>query len=102
MKRILQSCVNLACLVSLWGGPALAGQSDCPKGREGLQCRAEAGDARAQFEWGMEMVMGRVPGASHLTALVWFDKAAKQGHQEAESMIARMSLSTEPGGSCGK
>jgi TPR repeat protein len=48
---------------------------------------AERGDAGGQFELGMMFFYGQGVPQSELEAIVWFRKAAEQGHAEAQAAL---------------
>ena len=53
---------------------------------ERLRIKAEQGDANAQYELGLLWLKGLVP---YDEAIEWFEKAAKQGHEEAKRETER-------------
>ncbi len=56
---------------------------------------AEAGDADAQYEVSAMYLKGRGVAPDRAQARAWLEKAAAQGHERAESKLARMKLAEE-------
>lgn len=81
---------------------AFKNDAACPEGARGVRCQAEQGQANFQFEWGMMLLDGDGVERDHMGALMWLSRAAKQGHGTAGYILARLSLSSEPGGVCAR
>lgn len=58
-----------------------------------LRARAEAGDAEAQFEYGMALQFGIDALPDHQAAAAWLRRAAEQEHLEGQFALALMYLS---------
>jgi tetratricopeptide (TPR) repeat protein len=94
--RNLALCAAAAAAISIGAGSAFA---DVRAGIEAWRAGnyeaairewrplAEAGDADAQFNLGQAYRLGRGVPASLPTALEWFEKAARQGHGQAEANL---------------
>jgi TPR repeat protein len=83
-------------------GQGFKSDAACPEGVQGLRCHAEQGQANSQYEWGMMLLDGDGVERDHMQALKWLSRAAKQGHGTAGYILARLSLSSEPGGVCAR
>lgn len=55
-----------------------------------IQAKAEAGEARAQMDLGLEYYRGDDAPADLHSAVAWFRKAADQGYAPAEAMLAAL------------
>ncbi len=89
-------------LLLVFAAQAPAFKGECAGGPGGVRCMAEQGDAEAQFELGMLLLLGDEVAEDKMQALKWLSRSAKQGHPEAETMLDRLALATEPGQGCSR
>ena len=55
-----------------------------------LQSAAEAGDAEAQYQLGMDYLSGYDVEQDYALAAVWYEKAAEQGHMNAQTELGTL------------
>lgn len=78
--------------IVVFAGIAFAFTQDWKTGRNGLvdYARAEMGDAEMQYQLGQNELKGKTLTSGAKTAIVWFEKSAKNGHVPAMMTLADM------------
>lgn len=98
---MLMLACGLLLLAPLSSAAAPATLRGCDSAQDVVHCRAAQGDADAQYALGMELLEGEGREQDRMEALRWLSDAAKQEHPFALAVLARMSLSSQPGAACG-